>query len=464
MKRGSSGLSAALGLSRPTVVSLIGGGGKTTLLYRLGRELVAEGYAVLLTTTTHMFYPAPGEADEVLLAPGASLVGRPEILVEKVRPGRRLFLARSKEGQKMAGFDPAEVDRLATAFPGAFLLVEADGAARRPCKGYAPHEPAVPPSTGLLVAMAGLDALEKPLSEEWVHRPQMVAAVTGLCLGDRLPPEALALALAEGLRRGRRAQRKGRAVAWLNKVIPERLHGGRRVARHLLQLAALEKVIIGATAGEEAVWEVWPGAGGGPLEMAGVILAAGTSSRLSAHKLLLPLGGKSILEQVADVALASPLAPVVAVLGHRAREVAAVLGGRPVVKAYNPDYALGQSTSVRTSLAVLPQITRAALFLLGDQPLVGPAVIEALVAAYLKTGARVVYPTYEGRRGNPVLFDRDTFAALAGLQGDQGGRGLLAELQGSCVAVPVADPGILLDIDTPADYELAKELWESRRG
>lgn len=418
----------------------------------------------MLTTTTHMFYPAPGEADEVILAGGASLADRLETLAEKVRPGRRLFLARNREGQKVAGFDPAEVDRLAAALPRAHLLVEADGAARRPCKGYAAHEPAVPPSTGLLIAVAGLDALEKPLSEEWVHRPQMVAAVTGLDLGERLGPEALALALAEGLRRGRKVQQQGRAVGWLNKVTAERLPGGRRAARHLLQLAPVEKVILGAAAEEEAVREVWPAAGGGPLGIAGAILAAGTSSRLPAHKLLLPLGGKSILEQVADVALASPLDPVVAVLGYRAQEVAAVLGRRPLVKAYNPDYAQGQSTSVRTALAALPQNTRAAVFFLGDQPLVGPAVIEALVAAYLKTEAPVVYPTYEGRRGNPVLFDRSTFAHLSGLEGDQGGRGLLAGLQGCGVAVPVADPGILLDIDTPADYDLAKQLWESRGG
>lgn len=462
MPGGCPQASSALDLLAPTVVSLIGGGGKTTLLYRLARELAAGGQAVLLTTTTRMFYPAPEEADAVYLAGEKGLDAALERLRGLVGPGRRVFVARRKEGQKVVGIEPEEVDDLAAALAGTYVLVEADGAARRPCKGYAAHEPVVPPATDLLVAVTGLDALGKPLDEEWVHRPERVAAVTGLAAGQRLSPAALALALAEGIRRGRLAQRRGRAAAWLNKVTAEGLAGGRLVVRELLRAAPVERVILGAAAEEEAVREVWPAAGCGPYGIAAVVLAAGTSSRLPDHKLLLPLGKQSVIERVVEVALAAPLDPVVVVLGHRADEVAAVLGSRPVLRVHNPYYAQGQSTSVRAGLAALPGGARAAVFFLGDQPLVGPAVVEALVAAYLRTGAWVVYPTYQGRRGNPVLFAREAFAHLAALEGDQGGRGLIDVLKERALSVPVADPGVLFDIDTPAAYELAKELWQGR--
>lgn len=452
----SAALGAVLGLSRPMVVSLIGAGGKTTLLYRLGRELAAAGKAVLLTTTTHMYHPSPGEADEVVLAGRASdLAGA---VAGKLRAGRCLFLAREREGEKVVGLAPAMVDRLAAAWPEVYVLVEADGAARRPCKGYAPHEPAVPRTTALLVGIAGLDALGQPLTSVWVHRPEMVAAVTGLAPGARLAPEDLALTLAVGLRRGMAVLSRGRAVAWLNKVNRGRLAGARRAARALLAEAFVEKVVLGAAAAKEAVHEVWAG-DTGPCGVAGIVLAAGTSSRMAGQKLLLPLGNKSVLEHVVDLALSLPLAPVIVVLGHQAEALVAVLGRRPVVLARNPAYAQGQSTSVRAALAALPSGVRAAVFFLGDQPLIRRQVVETLLKTYQETGAPAVYPTYTGRRGNPVLFDRRAFTALAGCQGDEGGRTLLAGGLAGAVAVPVDDPGILLDIDTAADYERARQWW-----
>jgi molybdenum cofactor cytidylyltransferase len=158
---------------------------------------------------------------------------------------------------------------------------------------------------------------------------------------------------------------------------------------------------------------------------------------------------------VADAALASQASPVVVVLGHQAGACQATLGDRPVTVVVNPDWAQGQSTSVRAGLAALPPNVSAALFLLVDQPHITPAVINALIERHRVTLAPVVWPEHNGRRGNPVLFDRALFPQLARLSGDTGGRPVLQAHAGQAERVPVSDPGVLFDIDTPDDYQKA---------
>lgn len=172
----------------------------------------------------------------------------------------------------------------------------------------------------------------------------------------------------------------------------------------------------------------------------GVILAGGSSSRLGRPKQLLPLGDRPVLAHTLAHALAAGLDGVIVVLGHEAaaiRERIAFDGARVVV---NPDYREGQSTSLRAGLAALPPDADAALFILGDQPLIGSAVHNALVAARRATGAPIVMPTYDGVRGNPVLLARDLFPELAAITGDQGARGIIRAHAAAVHEVPIPGP------------------------
>jgi molybdenum cofactor cytidylyltransferase len=126
-----------------------------------------------------------------------------------------------------------------------------------------------------------------------------------------------------------------------------------------------------------------------------------------------------------------------------------------VTVVYNAEWAQGQSTSVKAGLASLPANVSAVLFLLADQPGVTPAIVNALIARHRTTLAPVVWPEHDGRRGNPVLFDRVTFPELLRLSGDTGGRPVLQAYADRAERVPVAGPGVLLDIDTPEDYARA---------
>jgi len=188
--------------------------------------------------------------------------------------------------------------------------------------------------------------------------------------------------------------------------------------------------------------------------IAGIVLAAGRSSRLGRPKQLLPVHGEPLVRHTLRHVLASSLDQVILVVGHKSDEVRNAVAGLPVVCVFNPDAAAGQSTSVRSGIAaVLPEV-EAAVFMLGDQPGVDPNVIDALVSAWRESRPPVVAPLYDDRMGNPVLFDRRVFPELALLEGDAGARPVVRAYQVSSQLqlVPVAGAAPP-DVDTEADYE-----------
>jgi molybdenum cofactor cytidylyltransferase len=187
--------------------------------------------------------------------------------------------------------------------------------------------------------------------------------------------------------------------------------------------------------------------------VAALILAAGASSRMGRPKQLLDWDGRPLVRTAAEVALAARLDPLLVVVGGAQAEVANALTGLPLRIIANPDYAAGQSTSLRAGIAALDQDADAVVVLLSDQPFVTAAIVEQLVAEWQASGAAIVAPTYAGQRGNPVLFARAIFPELLAVQGDQGARAVLATDRARVRLVAFDDPRPLADIDTLEDYE-----------
>ena len=188
--------------------------------------------------------------------------------------------------------------------------------------------------------------------------------------------------------------------------------------------------------------------------IAALVLAAGRSSRMGPrHKLLVTdRAGKPMLARVVDNLLATPLRPVVVVLGHRAPEMEAALGARPAERVVAPDWDTGLAASLRAGVAALPAHTRAVVVCLGDMPLVTAQVTARLIEAYDPDEGRLIAaPSFNGKLGNPVLWDRRFFAEMMALTGDRGARALLDRYAEHLAIVPLDDDAVLRDIDTPEE-------------
>lgn len=438
--------SHALRCQRKEVIALVGAGGKTTAMFRLAQELTARRFAVVTTTTTRIFVTQMAAAPCHLIAEDeeALLAQLPHALSQH---GHVLLVGSTDLAENKAlGITPRLVERIAALDFVDAVIIEADGARMRPFKAPAAHEPVIPACTTLVVPMASITAVGQTLDGRSVHRPERVAALTGAAPGDPITPQMVATVLAHPQGGGQHAPPTARLVPLLNKVeTEEQLATAWHIARLLLQQPSIEGVVIGALASGDPVHEVWG-------RTAAVVLAAGGATRFGQPKLLLPWGETTLVGRVVDQALAAQgVDEVIVVVGCTGERVAAAVRDRPVRVVINEAWAEGQSSSVRAGLAALPGHVSAALFLLGDQPEVRPEVIGALVQRHRQTLAPIVVPSYRGQRGNPVLFDRSTFAGLSRLRGDAGGRQLIERFPQKVewVAFDFPPP---LDIDTEEDY------------
>lgn len=211
---------------------------------------------------------------------------------------------------------------------------------------------------------------------------------------------------------------------------------------------------------------------------AAIILAAGTSSRMGAnrHKLLLPLHDRPVLAHVLDAVQASQARPVVLVLGHQPEQVRTHIS--PYTTHFdfyiieNPGYLQGMSTSLRLGVQTLlsfgytkslSESIDSALILLGDQPLITAQHINTLIATYRTTGKRIIAPTYEGKRGNPILFDASLFPELLEITGDEGGRTVLERHREEIATVEMGNPLANIDVDTWDAYQRVIKVLERKQ-
>lgn len=187
------------------------------------------------------------------------------------------------------------------------------------------------------------------------------------------------------------------------------------------------------------------------MNVRGVILAAGLGRRMGAVKQLLPLRGRPLLQHVIDAARASRLDHLLLVLGHAHELILEMIDSRGLDVIVNPEFAAGQSTSVRAGLANGPDAD-GVMFLLGDQPLVDAPLIDLLVTRFLAELPWALVPVHEGRPGNPAIIGREMMRDAQGLTGDVGARKLLRDNPRHVQRMEIGDPAVLRDVDTMDDY------------
>jgi molybdenum cofactor cytidylyltransferase len=185
--------------------------------------------------------------------------------------------------------------------------------------------------------------------------------------------------------------------------------------------------------------------------VAALVLAAGRSRRMAPlNKLLIPdAKGVAMIARVVDNVLASAARPVIVVTGHERERVEEALAGRPVLFAHAEDYAEGLSASLRAGLSALPPESEGVMICLGDMPLVSPAVLGRLIAAFdPEEGRAIAMPTYRGKQGNPMLWAREFVPEMMGISGDVGARHLVGQHADRVAEVEVGEDSVLRDFDT----------------
>jgi molybdenum cofactor cytidylyltransferase len=286
-----------------------------------------------------------------------------------------------------------------------------------------------------------------------VHRSAIFARLSGLEAGMTVDVPALVGVLTHPQGGLKAIPAGARHVALLNQADTPALQSqANTLAQRLLDdydavlIAALKPASTEVAAGVLAVHE----------RTAGVILAAGASQRLGQPKQLLAWRGEPLIRHVVKAAAEAGLWPLKIVTGAYAGEIEAALQGLPGQFVHNAGWKSGQASSVIAGVESLPPMCGAAVFLLADQPQVPATMLRSLVARHAQTLASLVAPMVDGRRANPVLFDRRTFDDLRKLEGDTGGRPLFARYQAEWL--PWHDPGVLLDVDTEQDYQRLLEM------
>jgi molybdenum cofactor cytidylyltransferase len=412
---------------------------------------------VLVTSSTHFGIWQAKLADHVYSIRTPQDIQK----LEKQIPSGVVLLYGEEKKDRLGGLQPRlleGVNRLAKdrSLP---LLIEADGAHNRPLKAPAEHEPAIPDFIQVVVVVAGLSGLGKPLKNEWVHRPEKYTELTGLHPGEIITIEALEEVLLNKAGGLKNVPLQARKVVLLNQADTTELQSQGKIISEKL-LPVYQSSIISSLIRDEAkffsnesqttddenrIIAVIERTGG-------IILAAGSSSRFGEPKQLLFWKGEALIRHVVGSAIKAGLSPVVVVVGSSAEDVRDAVKDLPVRIVNNNQWIEGMSTSISAGLGTLIGEVGGAVFLQADQPQIPPSLIKSMVEAHQSSLSPIIAPQIDGQRGNPVLFDADTFPELLAIEGDVGGRVLFSHYPVEWVLWH--DPRVLIDIDSPEDYQI----------
>ncbi len=399
------------------VLAFVGAGGKSSAIARLVIELQGS-LPILVTTTTRLAHEQTSIANTHVFTQEPDWVEQLKARID----ARESVLLTAEPGAEGKWTAPDENDLLTACElilrSEGVMLVEADGARRRSLKAPTEHEPAMPSFATQVVLVSAVDAVGSSLSDDVVHRPELAGPLMGLEAGDPITTGAVARLLSDP-HGGLKGINAGITIRCLvNKIRTEnQLNAGREIAASLISTEGIQSILLCNLQDENPVQEVHG-------RIAGVVLAAGGSTRFGRQKLLENWRGEALIRYAVRAALRSELDMMVVVVGAQRAKIEQSLSDMPVGIVVNEAWREGQAGSLRLGLGAVPERTEGVVFLLGDMPLVEPELINALIREHQLSLGPIVAPIVGGQRANPVLFDQVTFQALAGIQGDHGGRAL----------------------------------------
>ncbi|MFC1841052.1 selenium cofactor biosynthesis protein YqeC [Thermodesulfobacteriota bacterium] len=446
MKTGQSPLSLSriIGIKKGDVVSLVGGGGKTSTMYLIADELAGQGRRIIITTTTHIF--PPDSQYKLILTKNINEVEK-ALQTEDI-----IVLADSFENEKLKGIDPRWVEDLKKIADN--IIIEADGARNLPFKAPKENEPVIPSSSTVVVPIVGVDAAHKPLSSEWSHRTDRISALTGINQGDTVTPEIIAETILHPMGGMKGVPENALFIPLINKADTFKETGIAREIAACFSNGGVKKTIITSHRREPVfIKPVVP-----EKYVSAVILAAGDSRRMGKPKLELEIDGLNLVDRTIGNTVSSIVDEIILVT--KPGNLPVDVSKYPQLKIVeNEKWETGQSSSMKAGLNEISPESDSALFLMADQPMVFTNIINELVISFLVTGKPITAPLYNKRKGAPVLFDKSMFQELLKIEGDKGGRDLLDKYPVNYVEIDSSWASF--DVDTPEDFKKLKEWMEN---
>ena len=253
-------LREGLMLGEGGVVSLVGAGGKTSLMFNLARELEKAGERVLTTTTTKIYEPSADQTAGLIVSGSVPIILNEARALLKDRLHVTAAAERLPVTGKLRGLAPEIIRDIWNSRLFRWIIVEADGAAGRPLKVPADHEPVIPACTSHLVGMVGLNCVGRRLSDQWAFRHERFIQLTGLADGSEITEAAIIDVLKHDKGLFKEAPARAIRIAFFNQAdSTQNLAAGQRMARSLIKekIAGLRRVIVGQMLSEPPVLDVY---------------------------------------------------------------------------------------------------------------------------------------------------------------------------------------------------------------
>ena len=427
-------------------IAAVGAGGKSTLLFELARQIPGKA---IVTTTTHLSIDQTQWGDVLLYD------NDPHI-TEKIRSCDNnsviVIVSSNMHGERASG--PSElvlrqIHELCRQ-ESISLLIEADGSKRLPLKAPAEHEPVIPPWVDLVLYIVGCSAIGKQLNDQNVFRPEQFSKLSGLALNQNIDASAITAMLDNPLGGLKGIPAQSRAIVIFTQTDQLDALSVQTVKNSISGI--LRKYSSVGLLAMDSMENKWNHKFEMHEQTAGVILAAGESSRFGQSKQLLQYKGHSFLRHTILRALEAGLWPVICVLGSKMESMKPELDGLQVTILENPNWMQGQSTSVREAVSYLQENTTVggAMFFTVDQPLLTVKTIKSIIDTHNQNIGRTIVPAAGGKPGSPVLFDADHMTLMLSIVGDKGGRAILNQVDHKTLEID--DPDELMDVDTPEQY------------
>ena len=433
-------LREAFDIKRGDTTALVGAGGKTSTMAALAHELASVDLRVIATTTTRI------AKDELPLF--SSTVAALDGAISLENASLPIFVYKAIDRDKANGVSLADTKALSDQAD--VLLVEGDGARRLLFKMPREHEPVIPAHATVVIPIVSFRVLGKHLDSVSVYNAGGIIETFDYLPGERIRSRMIAAVMRDSRGGLKGAPSGARVMPFINGV-PREGHARARarfIAQQILQNPRVDRVVIGDARDPDPVFEVVKRIGA-------IVLAAGLSTRMGTPKVLLEwTNGETILDHILCQLQNARVDEVCVVTGNHAEEVAAIAERHGARAVFNANYAAGEMlSSVNAGLKALPDHIASAMIVLGDQPSIRAEVVKRVMRTYWSHPVQIVAPSYDMRRGHPILLDRGLWEELYALPDGGAPRDVINRHSSDIVYVNVTDDGILRDVDTPQQYE-----------